>query len=120
MDSKKVAKIVGIMFASRDFAHRAHLKTPDYSKHMALNSFYLEIIELADDLAEVGQGMFGLMSIPTVTFKSDVSDPIKGLTAQMNAVLEEADGCSVGALKNIVDEIQALYLKTLYKMKYLS
>ena len=119
-EKQKVAKVIGILFASRDYAHRAHLKTPDYSKHMALNTFYDEIIELADELSEIAQGKFGLLNIAKISFKTSIDDPIKGLQTQLNAVLAEAEGCTNGALRNVVDEIEALYLRTIYKLKYLN
>lgn len=115
-----IAKMVGHMFASRTYSHRAHLRTASYAKHMALNEFYNEIVELADELAEVAQGMFGKLDIPVVVEKGDVSDPIGSLTMYMNECMKLGETCDVGALKNIIDSIQALYLKTLYKLKELN
>lgn len=115
-----IAKMVGHMFASRTYAHRAHLRTVSYAKHIALNEFYDEIVDLADELAEVAQGMFGKLDIPVIAEKGDVTDPIGSLSMHMNDIMQLGGECKVGALKNIVDSIEALYLKTLYKLKELN
>lgn len=121
MESKEmIGKMVGIMFMSRDYSHRAHLATDSYAKHMALNEFYSEIVDLADELAEVAQGRFGKLDVSVVPLKGDIEDPIAGLESHLVMVENLAKKCEVGALKNIVDEIQALYLSTLYKLKLLN
>lgn len=116
----KAAKVVGILFMSRTYSHMAHLKTPSYSKHKALNAFYDEIVDLADSIAEVSQGVWGKLNIPFVAMEGNVNDPIGTLTMHMDMVMKQFKDCEIGALKNIGDEIQALYLKTLYLMKELS
>ena len=35
-----LGKIIGIMFMSRTYAHMAHLATPSYAAHVALNGFF--------------------------------------------------------------------------------
>lgn len=51
------SQLVGHLFLSRDVAHSVHLNTRSFSKHMALNTFYDEIIDLADKFAEAYQGL---------------------------------------------------------------
>lgn len=115
-----VNNVVGYLFMSRDYAHRAHLKTPSYSKHIALNEFYDGIIELVDQFAEVGQGAFGKLDVTVYALEGNVADPIAGLQGHLDKLMKLGKGCEIGALRNIMDEIQALYLQTLYKMKELS
>jgi len=57
----KACDFVGMLFLARDVAHSVHLNTRSYSKHVALNTFYDEIIELADGFAEAYQGRKGLI-----------------------------------------------------------
>lgn len=115
-----VAEIISILFMSRDFAHKAHLKTSSYSEHNALGSFYDAVVGFADSLAEVAQGKYGKFDIPTAIMKGSIEKPVKGLEMQMDDIVRLSMDCSNGALKNIVDEIEALYLQTLYKLKELS
>jgi hypothetical protein len=121
MGAAKAAKIVGIMFMSRTYAHMAHLKTSSYNVHMALNDFYdadeeedLDVVDLADSLAEVAQGKWGKIDVPFVGIEGNLLDPANGLRKHLEMVLAEAEGCEGRALNAIVDQIEELYLKTIY------
>lgn len=118
--AKKAAEIVGILFMSRDYAHRAHLKTPSYSKHMALNEFYEGVVELTDTFAEAAQGWYGVLDIPVVDMVGDVKDPITALQDHMDMIEEVAEGCGNRALNNVLDDIATMYATTMYKLVELS
>lgn len=120
MGGEAIAEIVGTMFMSRDFAHKAHLKTSSYATHEALGGFYDCIVAQADTLAETAQGKYGLLDIPTVGMKGNIDKPIKGLEMHMEDILELGRACGNGAIKNVIDEIEANYLSTLYKLRHLS
>ena len=121
MESKDlIGKMIGILFMSRDYAHRAHLMTGSYAKHKALNEFYDDIVGLADSLAETAQGKFGKIDIVVVPLKGDIEDPIAGLESHIIMIDNLAKKCEVDYLGNIVQEIQALYYSTLYKLRDLS
>ena len=51
-----IQQFIGLLFASRDYAHKAHLNTDSFAAHMALGDFYDGIIDLADSLAETWMG----------------------------------------------------------------
>lgn len=122
-------KLIALLFASRDFAHRAHLATTSYAQHMALGAFYEGIIELADTLTEAYQGRHGLTPIPgpqrgglTTSSVKTEGEPADVLQSHLDAVenmrydaIEDSDT----ALQNMVDEIVGLYLGTLYKLRNL-
>lgn len=115
-----VAEIVGTMFMSRTYAHMAHLKTGSFAKHKALNDFYEAIVDMADALAEAGQGEWGKLDIPYVGMVGDVADPIGAIGEQWSKIEALANGCEKPYIENIVQEIEALYKKTLYLLKELS
>lgn len=115
------ADLMGVLFLSRDVAHRVHLATRSYAKHKALDKFYHDIIEAADTFAEVYQGCYGLMG----------QIPIKGSKASANIVsfLENQvkdikDGRAKisddSEIQNQIDEILAVYHSAIYKLKYLA
>lgn len=116
-----IGEFISLLFLSRDVAHKEHLRTKSYAHHMALNDFYNEIIELADDLAEAYQGRNGIIEIPGMD-DEDVGDIVQQLkrylswidTNRYQAVAKEDT-----AIQNIIDEIVALYLSTLYKLQNL-
>ena len=117
------ADLVGTLFLSRDVAHSVHLNTRSFAKHMALNTFYDEIVELADKFAEAYQGRHGLIGPITLQsakkqgnileFLQDQVDEIEGMRYK---VCKKEDT----PLQNIIDEIIGLYLSTLYKLKFLA
>ena len=86
----KANEFLGLLFLARDVAHSVHLNTRSYSKHVALNIFYDRIIGAADDFAEAYQGRHGLMG------------PITLHSAKKTA--------------NIIE----IYLRTLYKLRFLA
>ena len=114
-----IAKAIGIMFAGRTVTHIQHLKTKSYAEHKALNEFYDEIIDLADDLAEATQGQYGLLDIPFVnlTVGKDSAAFLKGQLAELDKVMA---GVDEDYLMNIYQEIQKLYRSTIYKLVNLS
>jgi len=119
----KCADFVGTLFLARDVAHSVHLNTRSFSKHMALNSFYDEVIELADKFAEAYQGRHGLIgpislmsAKKTTNIVEFLEDSLADIEKMRYEVVEKTDT----ALQNIIDEIVGLYLSTLYKLKFLA
>lgn len=119
----KAAEFVGMMFLARDVAHSVHLNTRSFSKHMALNTFYDEIIDLADKFAEAYQGKYGLMgpiSLLNAQKTSNIVEFLQHQVAQIEKVRYEVCDKTETALQNIIDEIVGLYLSTLYKLRFLA
>lgn len=119
----KCADFVGTLFLARDVAHSVHLNTRSFSKHMALNSFYDEVIELTDKFAEAYQGRHGLIgpisllsAKKTTNIIEFLEDSLADIEKMRYEVVEKTDT----ALQNIIDEIVGLYLSTLYKLKFLA
>lgn len=121
MGSKEdVAKLIGTLFMSRTYSHMAHLATGSYSQHKALNKFYDNIVDLTDDLAEASQGYFGKLEVPYINLMGNIKDPIGGMQMHLRAIEKLAMSCEEEYLKNIFQEIQALYRKTLYLLTELA
>ena len=119
----KAADFVGHLFLARDVAHSVHLNTRSYAKHKALGSFYHEIVDLADSFAEAYQGRHGLIGpISLMSAKKNgniiefLEDSLSEIEANRYKVCDEKDS----AIQNIIDEIVALYLSVLYKLKHLA
>ncbi len=121
-----IEQFVALLFFSRDYGHRAHLRTQSFSTHMALDTFYKELPEHIDTLVEMYQGRHGLIEISFLSAKfvvtQDVLTPIPVLEEHLKIIettrykaIDKADT----ALHNRVDEIVGLYLQTLYKLKNL-
>lgn len=117
--SGMIAKAIGIMFAGRTATHILHLKTKSFAEHKALNEFYDEIVDLADDLAEAAQGEYGLLDIPFVnlTVGKDSTAFLKDQLAELDKIMA---GVDEDYLMNIYQEVQKLYRSTIYKLVNLS
>ena len=119
----KCADFIGMLFLARDVTHSVHLNTRSFAKHKALGKFYEGVIDLADTYAEAYQGRHGLIgpiSLMSAKKTSNVVDFLEDQLAEIEKnryVFCEKDET---ALQNIIDEIVALYLSTLYKLKFLA
>jgi DNA-binding ferritin-like protein len=119
----KVADFVGMFFLARDVTHSVHLNTRSYSKHKALQKFYENIIDLADNFAEAYQGRNGMIgaitlqsSKKTANVTEFLEDQLKDIEKYRYDICDKTDS----ALQNLIDEIITLYLSTLYRLKFLS
>lgn len=119
----KAADFVGMLFLGRDVAHSVHLNTRSFSKHMALGTFYDEVIELADKFAEAYQGKHGLIgpiSLMNARSTSNIVDFLQGQVDEIEVDRYKVCDKTETALQNIIDEIVGLYLSTLYKLRFLA
>jgi DUF1680 family protein len=119
----KCADFLGILFLARDVAHSVHLNTRSFSKHTALNIFYERIVGAADDFAEAYQGRHGL--IGAITLQS--AKKTNNITEFLEDSLKQIEDCryevcdkSDSSLQQLIDNIIEIYLRTLYKLKFLA
>jgi hypothetical protein len=115
------ADFVGQLFLARDVTHSVHLNTRSYAKHKALGGFYSRVIDLTDDLVETYQGRHGLIGPITLHSAEKSNNVVEFLEDSLKKIEKgrEEFGDDT-AIQNIVDEIVGLYLKTLYKLKFLA
>ena len=119
----KANDFIGMLFLARDVAHSVHLNTRSFSKHMALNTFYDEIIELADGFAEAYQGRYGLIGPISLMSAKKTGNIIEFLENQLEEIeAGRYDVCKKEdtPLQNLIDGIIELYLSTLYKLRFLA
>ena len=119
----KCNDFVGMLFLARDVAHSVHLNTRSFSKHMALNGFYDEIIELADGFAEAYQGRYGLIGPISLMSAKKTGNIVEFLQDQLDEIESgRYDVCKKDdtPLQNLIDGIIELYLSTLYKLRFLA
>ncbi len=117
------AQLMGLLFLSRNVAHSVHLNTRSFSKHMALNTFYDEVIDRADAFAEAYQGRHGLIGPIAIPATKKTSNIIEFLQDQLNEIEKgryEVCDKSDSSLQQLIDNIVELYLTTLYKLRFLA
>lgn len=117
------ADFIGTLFLARDVAHSVHLNTRSFAKHKALGGFYEDVIDLADTLAEAYQGRHGLIGPISLMSAKKTNNILEFLEDQLSEIEEmryKSFEKTDTALQNIIDEIVALYLSTIYKLKFLA
>lgn len=117
--SAKAAELVARAFAARNAAHFAHLMTPSYAAHIALNEFYEGIIPLVDSFAESYIGRYGKFQMfPNVKESSPDGLSIVGnLTKWLDS--NRATISDMSEIQNIIDEILSLCNSAAYKLREL-
>jgi hypothetical protein len=119
----KAADFVGLLFLARDVAHSVHLNTRSFSKHKALNIFYDRIIDAADDFTEAYQGRHGLIGPITLMSAKKTGNIIEFLEDSLQQIEDsryEVVNKTDMSLQQLIDNIIEVYLRTLYKLKYLA
>lgn len=118
-------QFIAVLFLARELAHRAHLRVRgkgSYAQHAALGEFYPAIGGFADSLAEAYQGRkLELLEIPLLDNEFP-GQPKESLQAQLKWIEDnrfKAFDKADTSLQNIVDEVVALYLSTIYKLEFL-
>lgn len=117
-----IEELIAKLFRTRNQAHLSHWKTKSFAEHKALGSFYDNLIDKLDGLVEACQGSKGIIGHVDLSCKDESVDIVKCLTDDANWISKNRSKIAHGvpALENILDEIVALYLSTLYKLKNLS
>ena len=119
----KAADFVGLLFLARDVTHSVHLNTRTYSKHVALNIFYDRIVSATDDFAETYQGRNGMIGPITLHSAKKTTNVLEFLEDSLKQI-EDAryDVCdkSDSSLQQLIDNIIEIYLRTIYKLKFLA
>lgn len=111
-----IEQLVARVFQARNIAHREHLKTTSYAQHVALGAFYDSVIEAIDEIVEVYQGRYEIITIPKI------EDKVVGGVAEylLNEAMwienNRAKFATCNAVLNLIDGLAALYLQTNYKL----
>jgi hypothetical protein len=114
--------LVARVFNTRNVAHLTHLKTKSYAQHMALNSFYEDVVGDADAVVEAYQGAFGLIDIPYLPAIKVPSNMVKHLEDEVAWIgtNRSAIAKDLPAIENLIDTLTETYLSTIYKLKFLA
>lgn len=119
MPSESKTDLPAYLFAVRDSAHFTHIYQKDnmLSTHLALGDYYEGLIGLVDEFTECYSGLYGKqkISIPAVTV---MENPVKDLMAVYETIESKRKAIKESFLQNIIDEMQALTARTLYKLKF--
>ena len=121
-----VAKFISKLLESREMAQVYHWTVKgdmgSHAAHLALETYYNEVIEFIDDIVEIYQGQYELIEeydvIDTADSKSkdklDYFKEVVEFTKTERKCIKAEDT----HMHNIIDEVIALMYKTIYKLTY--
>ena len=124
--SNDVSKFISKLLESREMAQVYHWTVKgdmgSHAAHLALESYYDDVIGFIDDIVEIYQGQYGLIEgydvIDTTDSKSKdrldyFKETVEFVKSNRNCIKAEDTH-----IHNIVDELIALQYKTIYKLTY--
>lgn len=119
-----IEELISKVFATRNITQIAHWKSKgvgSYAKHVALGDFYEGIVGALDSIVECHQGLKGLIGNVNQTKETQPSDLVaylkkEALWIEQNRLALSSWNNSIG---NLVDGLQDIYLKTIYKLENL-
>ena len=117
-----IADFIALVQATREYAKRRHWATDSYAQHMALDRFYNESADSVDRLVECYPGRYDVITdIPYMACENSTG-PIELLEQHLKmleAMRYQAIPKEDSTLQNLVDEIIAHYLNTLFLLRRL-
>ena len=115
-----IENLVSHVFALRNAAHVAHWRTKSFAQHMALGSFYDEVIDQIDAIVEAYQGQGKLIGSVQGLFVTETNiEPV--IRSEMEWIRSVRDKVANGntELQNLIDDLIGTYSTTVYKLKFL-
>jgi len=124
-ETADVVDMIATLLHSRSQAHIFHWQTKSqssFAEHMALGTYYDEIVELIDGIVESYQGkhdlITGYKTVKMVDYKS---------TEQLISYFKDLDdnieknrkAVKESYIQNQIDGVQELIFSTLYKLRFL-
>ena len=118
-----IEKCIATLFLDREITHREHLKTNSYAQHIALKTFYDDIVDMTDAIVEAYQGRNGIIkNIPILSNDKpdlDIADILETHLARIERMRYQAVPEKDTAIQSLIDDVIILYLSTIYKLKNL-
>lgn len=124
MDKNIVGEFVGTLLHSATITHFMHLKAQgegSYATHVALGTYYDEIVDLVDGLAEAIQGCYDTLIEDYPNMFANVSgQPLEYMTMLRDYVRSKrVDMPQESNIQNEIDTIATLIDSTCYKLRFL-
>lgn len=103
--------LIDLTFGDADAAHRTHLTTQSHAQHLALGDFYGDVRAATDAFVEAAIGLDLKLS--------QGPDMLARLEDSYATLVEDRERQCMNnpTLENLHDEIAAVYLKAIYRLK---
>ena len=117
---KQDGEFILTMFHAATNAHILHLRSKSYSEHMALGTFYEELPDLVDAVAEAIQGLNEELIEYTFDYYSPADTALEELRSLNEYVsYKRKELPQESEIQNAIDNIASLIDSTTYKLKFL-
>lgn len=115
-----IEELVSRAFAIRNAAHLAHWATGSYSEHVALEGLYDPLPGKIDAIVEAYQGAFGKIGKVARADESN-AEIMKQIGDMGDWIAANRAKISRGEtmIENMLDDLEALFSTTYYKLKFL-
>lgn len=121
-----VGSLFSKLFESREMAHIYHLQfngqQGSHAAHVALNDYYVGILDMIDDLIETYQGQYGIVDgYDIIDTKDTRTKDSVAYFEEITEYIKHAKQCISAEdthLHSVIDNIVCLMYKTLYKLKF--
>ena len=116
---KECAEFVQTLLHATTNTHILHWQTKSYAEHIALGTFYTELPELVDKVAEAVMGKYDM----TFTFKDSYYTPAKTGKEELESLKEYVSDerkelPQDSEIQNEIDNIANLINSTLYLLRF--
>ena len=117
------SKMISLLLHSRTQAHIFHWQTKSFAEHLALGTYYDQVVDLLDGLVESYQGKYGILTdyetypVENYSDKGQVVEFLDKLTVSIEVLRQDTDD---SYLQNQVDTLVELLETTKYKLRFLS
>ena len=117
-----IEDLIARVFATRNAAHLEHWRTKSFAQHEALGDLYEGLISGIDSLVEAYQGVFDLVSVGALDKQPKVPNIVAHLEEDLVWINKHRKAICNGlpAIDNILQDLEGVYLKALYKLKHLN
>lgn len=117
--------LIATLWLARDRSHKAHLRCKgagSLAEHMATKDFYDAIVPLSDSLAEAYIGLYDAdLDVPEISAEVEggILDLLDSQRQYIRSIRYDAVPREETPLQNIIDEIELVYLSTIFKLRRL-
>jgi len=116
-----IEQLVSKVFFTRDLSHLEHWRTQNGEVHRALGDFYDGVIGELDGIVECYQGTFGLIGAVVLSTSVSAQTITDHLVSERDWIRDNRTKIARNdsSLGNLLDNLTALYSKTIYKLQNL-
>ena len=117
-----IEELIVRVFTARNAAHLEHWRTKSFATHEALSDFYDSVITALDKVVEADQGMFGLVNVESIPEMKQPKSMISLLESDLAWIGKNRKEITsnIPAIDNLIQDLEYVYISTLYKLKNLS